>query len=168
MFSLHKHISAGVPQGSVLGPLLFLIFINDISDDLNGMTRLFADDTSLSYSSANLDDIKHVLNDDLRKLSAWAKKWLITFNPQKTEVMLISNTFIDQNFELVMDDTVLEIVDIHKHLGVMLSSNNRWTTHIDSIIKSASKQISYLRKLKYQFPKPTLNKLYCIHIYVRC
>ena len=162
--SLHKHTSAGVPQGSVLGPLLFLIFINDISDDLNGMARLFADDTSLSYSSANLDDIKHVLNDDLSKLSAWAKKWLITFNPQKTEVMLISNTFIDQNFELVMDDTALEIVDIHKHLGVILSSNNRWTTHIDSIIKSASKQISYLRKLKYQFPKSTLNKLYCTYI----
>ena len=60
-----------------------------------------------------------------------------------------------------MDDTVLEIVDIHKHLGVILSSNNKWTTHIDSIIKSASKQISYLRKLKYQFPKSTLNKLYC-------
>ena len=164
MFSLHKHTSAGVRQGSVLGPLLFLIFINDISDDLNGMTRLFADDTSLSFFSANLDDIKHVLNDDLSKLSAWAKKWLITFNPQKTEVMLISNTFIDQNFELVMDDTVLEIVDIHKHLGVMLSSNNRWTNHIDSIIKSASKQISYLRKLKYQFPKSTLNKLYCTYI----
>ena len=124
-FSLHRHISAGVPQGPVLGPLLFIFFINDISDDLNDMTRLFADDTSLSYSPANLYDIKHVLNDDLSKLSAWAKKWLITFNPQKTEVMLISNTFLDQNFELVMDDTVLEIVDIHKHLGVILSSNNK-------------------------------------------
>ena len=164
MFSIHKRISAGVPQGSVLGPLLFISFINDISNDLNGMTRLFADDTSLSYSSANLDDNQHALNDDLSKLSAWAKKWLITFHPQKTEVMLISNTFIDHNFELVMDDTVLEIVDIHKHLGVILSSNNKWTSHIDSIIKSASKQISYLRKLKYQFPKSTLNKLYCTYI----
>ena len=109
------------------------------------MARLFADDTSLSYSSANLDDIKHDFNDDLSKLSAWAKKWLITFNPQMTEVMLISNTFLDRNFELVMDDTVLEIVDIHKHLGVILSSNNKWTTHIDSIIKPASKQISFAK-----------------------
>ena len=65
-----------------------------------------------------------------------------------------------------MDDTVLEIVDIHKQLGVILSFNNKWTTHIDSIIKSASKQISYLRKIKYmyQFPKSTLNKLYCTYI----
>ena len=55
---------------------------------------------------------------------------------------IISNTFLDRNFELAMDDTVLEIVDIHKYLGVILSSNNKWTTHINSIIKSASKQIS--------------------------
>ena len=73
-----------------------------------------------------------------------------------------SNTILDHNFELAMDDTVLEIVDIHKHLGVISSSNNK--THIDSIIKSASKHISYLRKLKYQFPESTLKKLYCIYI----
>ena len=71
------------------------------------MTRLFADDTSLSYSSANLNNITHVLNDVLTKLSAWAKKWLITFNPQKTEVMLISNAFVDHNLELIMDNNVL-------------------------------------------------------------
>ena len=61
---------------------MLIIFINGIADDLNDMPRLYADDTSLSYSSANLDDIKHVLDDDLSKLSALAKKWLITFNPQ--------------------------------------------------------------------------------------
>ena len=132
------------------------------------MTQLFADDTSLSYFSANLADIKHILNDDLSKLSVWAKKWLITFNPQKTEVMLISNTFLDCNSEPVMDDTVLEIVDIHKHIGVILSSNNKWTTHIDSIIKYASKQILYLRKLKYQFPKSTLKGLlHCFFTFYR-
>ena len=163
-FSSHKSITAGVPQGSVLGPSLFLIYINDISDDLTGLARLFADDTSLSYSSADLHQIEIILNEDLRKLNEWAKKWLILFNPLKTEVMLISNIFSDNNIELIMDNTVLKIVEIHKHLGVYLSSNNKWSKHIDSIIESASKQISFLRKIKYQFSKQTLNILYCTYI----
>ena len=96
-FSSQKSISAGFPQGSVLGPLLFSIYINNILKDLNGLARLFADDTSLSCSSLDLHQIEMIINDDLRKLSVWAKKWLIVFNPLKTEVMLISNTFCDYN-----------------------------------------------------------------------
>ena len=69
--------------------------------------------------------------------------------------MLISNVFNDNNFGLDMDGTILKIVETHKHLGVHLSSNNKWSKHIDSIIESASKQISYLRKIKYQFSKQT-------------
>ena len=64
----------------------------------------------------------------------------------------------------IMDGTILKIVETHKHLGVHLSSNNKWSKHIDSIIESASKQISYLRKIKYQFSKQTLNILYCTYI----
>ena len=78
--------------------------------------------------------------------------------------MLISNDFNDNNFELIIDGTILKIVETHKHLGVNLSSNNKWSKHIDSIIESASKQISYLRKIKYQFSKQTLNTLYCTYI----
>lgn len=162
--SPEKTLSAGVPQGSVLGPLLFLIYINDISDDLTGLARLFADDTSLSYSSTNLQHIEIVLNEDLRKLSEWAKKWQILFNPLKTEVLLISNIFHDDNFELSMDGTILKIVETHKHLGVNLSSTNKWSKHIDIIIESASKQVSFLRKIKYRFSKDTLNTLYCSYI----
>ena len=78
--------------------------------------------------------------------------------------MLISNTHIEDIIELRMDNTVLDIVNTHKHLGVILSANNKWSSHIDSIIKSASKQISFLRKIKYKFSKETLNKLYCSYI----
>ena len=78
--------------------------------------------------------------------------------------MLISNTHIEDTIELRMDNTVLDIVNTHKHLGVILSSNNKWSSHIDTIIKSASKQISFLRKIKYKFSKETLNKLYCSYI----
>ena len=85
--SSQKPISAGAPQGSVLGPLLFLIYTNDISDNLTGLARLFANYTSLSYSSADKHQIEIILNEDLQKLSEWAKKFHIIFNspppPQK-------------------------------------------------------------------------------------
>ena len=133
-------------------------------DDLTGLARLFADDTSQSYSSADLHQTEIILNEDLCKLNEWAKKWLILFNLLKTEVMLILNIFSNNNIALIMDNTVLKIVEIHKHLGVYLSSNNKWSKHIDSITESASKQISFLRKIKYRFSKQTLNILYCTYI----
>ena len=73
-----KPINAGVPQGSVLGPLLFLIYVNDIADSLLSLTRLFADDSSLFYSASSLDDIQGLINHDLILLSQWAKQWLVT------------------------------------------------------------------------------------------
>ena len=88
------------------------------------------------------------------------KKWLIKFNPLKTEVMVISNIHNDYGIELSYDENILKTVENHKHLGVTISSK-----HIDSIINSASKQISYLRKLKFQLPKHTLDKLYCTYIH---
>ena len=81
-------ITAGVPQGSVLGPLLFLVYVNDIADELIGLTRLFADDTSVGNSSNSFDTIISNTNIDLKKISDWAKKWLVSFNPSKTDIMI--------------------------------------------------------------------------------
>ena len=88
VLSHEKAINAGVPQGSVLGPLLFLVYINDIADELTGNARLYADDTSLSYSSTDLVDIETILNNDLAKLKDWAVKWFISFNPIKLKLCL--------------------------------------------------------------------------------
>ena len=85
-----KSIFAGVPQGSVLGPLLFLVYINDIAKQLLSLTRLFADDSSLFYAAANIADIAGIINRDLQLLSNWAKQWLVTFNPLKTEAVLFT------------------------------------------------------------------------------
>jgi hypothetical protein len=75
-----QNVKAGVPQGSVLGPLLFLHYINDITDNVGNLARLFADETSLSYFGRNYD-MKSDINNDLSKLNEWAKRWLVDFNP---------------------------------------------------------------------------------------
>ena len=110
----------------------------------------------IRYSSSDLAEIEIVLNDDLGKLKEWANK--------KTEVMLISNIFHDYDPRPIYDDTLLNIVETHKHLGIRLSTNNKWTKYMDSIIDPASKQVLYLRKLKYQLSKHTLDRLYCIYL----
>ena len=78
--------------------------------------------------------------------------------------MVISNIHNDYDVDLKYDENILKIVDNHKHLGITISSNNKWSKHTDSKMNSASKKISYLRKLKFQLPKRTLNKLYCTYI----
>ena len=77
--SSFKSTNAGVPQGSVLGPVLFLVYVNDISESLLSLTRLFADDNSLFYSASNIQDIEGIINYDLQVLTSWAKQWLINF-----------------------------------------------------------------------------------------
>ena len=82
-------VTAGVPQGSVLGPLLFLVYINDINSDIESTSKLFADDTSI-YLSLNDNNIRgETLNSDLEKIKAWASKWKVNFNCQKTELLNI-------------------------------------------------------------------------------
>ena len=74
---------------STWATIISYIYINDISENLQGSARLLADDTSLSYSSRNLQNLQRIINDDLKHLHEWARRWLITFNPSKTEVLLI-------------------------------------------------------------------------------
>ena len=85
-----NYIKAGVPQGSILGPLPFLIYINDIVSEIQSNIRLFADDTSLYVIVQNPDSAALCLNVDLNTIFNWAKLWLVKFNYSKNESMLIS------------------------------------------------------------------------------
>ena len=82
---------AGVPQWTVLGPILFLIYINDIADHTGDICRNFADDTSLGHTSNDLPNLQDMVNSDTSNIKKWSEDWLITFNPDKTDIMLFDN-----------------------------------------------------------------------------
>ena len=155
-------ILAGVPQGSVLGPLLFLIFINDITDDIRAGIKLFADDTCLYiiFETNNAGEATDTLNSDLDTVNKWAKKWLVTFNPQKTKSLYVSLKNNLNPPRLIFDGHYLDNIDSHKHLGLELNSKLTWKNHIDSITSTADKKLNLLTHLKHTLDRQTLLIMY--------
>ena len=121
MLFLHQAINLHYPQGSVLGPLLFLVYINDIGDTLLSLSRLFADDTTLGYARQDEAQIKYVIDHDLHELGDWSKRWLMYFNPDKTEIMLFKNVENSPNFYFYFDGKLIPLTSDHKHLGITFS-----------------------------------------------
>ena len=131
-------VYAGVPQGSILGPLLFLVFINDIVKGINSSIRLFADDTSLYIIVENPQTAAMIINSDLGKISTWAVDWLVDFHPRKTVAFLVSKKLDPvAHPPLSMNNTVLTESSCHKHLGITFSNTCDWKEHINSISKMA-------------------------------
>ena len=154
-------IRAGVPQGSILGPLLFLLYINDIVADIGSNIRLFADDTSLFIIVENPVLSANCLNRDLDKIKRWATTWLVSFNPSKTETLLISRKVKrPQHPPLFMQDVQIKEVDYHKHLGLNFSNDGSWHQHIRYITEKAWFRINIMRKLKFQLDRKSLETIY--------
>ena len=141
-------------KGSVLGPLLFLCYVNDITENLVCIARVFADDTSLASTTSNSSDLEGILNHDLYVISKWSKQWLVSFNPSKTEVFYYGKGTPPN---LVFENTIIIPTDCHKHLGVTLNSNCKLSTHINNIISSSSKLLGILRNIKYRVRRKALS-----------
>ena len=155
------YIRAGVPQGSILGPLLFLLFINDIVKDIGSNIRLFADETSLFISVENPETAAELLNLDLDKIMKWAKRWLVLFNPVKTDSFLVSRKLIKPvHPPLFMEGSQIMEVESHKHLGIFFSNDCTWHKHIDYIKDKAWKPENAIRKLKFEFDRKSLEIIY--------
>ena len=156
-----KKVNAGVPQGSILGPLLFIIFINDIVKDIKSAIRLFADDTCLFEIVEEPVASADTLNDDLRKILIWAKNWLVLFNALKTEVFVVSKKRIKLHHPpLFMGEKQIKEVFKHKHLGLEISSDFSWNNHIKMIQDKAYKRLGALRRHKFNLDRRSLCKLY--------
>ena len=158
-------IKAGVPQGSVLGPLLFLIYINDITSVIQSEVRLFADDTVLYIDVEDPTACANLLNTDLANMTDWANQWLVQFSPPKTVTLNISKKRKKLHKPpLIMDNTVIKEVKSHKHLGVTLSHDLGWKEHIESICISANQCLDVLNAFKYKLDRATLERLYFSYV----
>ncbi|MCG7868583.1 MAG: endonuclease/exonuclease/phosphatase family protein [Candidatus Thiodiazotropha taylori] len=158
-------IRAGVPQGSILGPLLFLLYINDIVTDIGSNIRLFADDTSLYIVVDDPTNAANCLNTDLDKISRWAATWLVSFNPTKTESLLISRKLNRPHHPaLSMQNHQIIEVDHHKHLGIYLSNDCTWHHHINYIKEKAWFRVNIMRRLKFKLDRKSLEVIYTAFI----
>ena len=144
--SSHADVTSGVPQGTVLGPLLFLLYINDLPSKASSTTRLFADDC-LMYRQINNSDDARQLQADLDAMEEWERTWLMSFNPDKCEVLRITNKRLHIiNTTYTIHGQPLSIVDSAKYLGVTISSKLTWKEHITTKIKKANSTRAFLQR----------------------
>lgn len=163
-----KPILTGVPQGSNIGPLLFLVYINDLGNlSLSGTPRLFADDTALFYPDSTPHSVVNRINQDLVTLKVFFSSNLLSLNIQKTKYMLFRSPRkkIPPHLDPVLENTVIDKVDSFKYLGIHLDSTFSWETQIKSVEKKVSTLCGVLRRVTYFLPRHALLKFYYAHIH---
>ena len=128
-------VTCGVPQGSRLGPLLFLIYINDLPNSLNYATpRMFADDTSVSYASNSAEEPQNVINSELESLNKWLITNKVSLNIVKTEFMIIGSRQrirnLNDEIDIELNGNIINKIDSVKSLGVDIDNHLTWSVHI--------------------------------------
>ena len=141
-------VTSGVPQGTVLGPLLFLVYINDLPSRIRSNVRLFADDCIVYRDIKNTRDTE-ILQDDLDTLVKWESDWQMSFNASKCFQMRISHKRKPIQVNYRLGNTILEEVKHNPYLGVELSKDLSWATHIDQITSKANKMLGLLKRNLY-------------------
>ena len=151
--SLDTPVLSGVPQGSVLGPLLFLVYIDNVSDVLlsdRSTLNLYADDMLLYKPVKSMEDIHH-LQMDIDTISDWVNCNNLTLNPTKCKTMIISQKWnlVKPHAQFTLNSSPLEQVETFKYLGILLSLDLSWSSHIDFICTKARKLIGLLYRRFY-------------------
>ena len=138
-------VESGVPQGTVLGPLLFLLFINDPPNFVSSQVRLFADDCLIYRTISSIED-QLKLQADPNSLEDWASTWGVSFNPSKCTLMSISRSSSPFIFFYSLCDVILQQVDEAKYLGILLRSDLMWSKHIQHLVSKANSTMGLLRR----------------------
>ena len=162
-FSQEYPVDARVPQGSILGPTLFLLYINDLPDDVICDIAIYADDATLYFKCDRASDLwqqlelASELESDLRDTVDWGKKWHVDFNAGKTQLVSFDRSNNNGSIDVKMGGSILEEKSSFKMLGLTFSSKLDWGSYIISIAKTASKKIEALiRPMKFLSPEVAL------------
>ena len=165
-----RRVISGVPQGSVLGPLLFILYTHDMWIGLENQLVAYADDATLIAVIPTPDQrqlVSESLNRDLAKINDWCKLWGMKLNPNKTQSMIVSRsrTLVPNHPDLSIEDVVLNICDSFKILGILFDSKFTFEKHIRSVASSVAQKIGLLRKSFKIFGEPSILKK-CFNSYI--
>ena len=154
-------VLSGVPQGSVLGPVLFLLFINDLPDNIRSSVRLFADDCVLYRNIHSLQDCL-TLQEDLTSLGQWEADWQMKFNKAKCHSMRVTRHQHHKQilFDYSLHNQTLENVQSAKYLGITITDNMDWGQHVSEISSKATKTLGFLRRNLAFAPRSTKEVAY--------
>ena len=163
-----ENISCGIPQGSCSGPLLFLLFINDMPYSLTKVkVNVYADDTSLTSSDVKLDNVTQVINSELGKLKEWLQGNKLSLNIDKTTSMIIGTKrkLIDENGEnmlpnFTLDGETIQHKNATRYLGVQIDNQLKWKDHISQVSSKVERAIGHIKYARKFLPRETLRMLY--------
>ena len=164
-FSRYQTVTYGTPQGSCLGPLIFIIFTNDLYRQLmNTASLLFADDTTLYMTHRNLRYLKWCVEEDMKRLIAWFRANKLTLNLGKTVCVLFQNNGPRQTITLELDDVQIKSVREVKFLGMWLDDYLNWCTHVQKLILKMTRNLNLLKYNQNIMPQETKKLIYHAHI----
>lgn len=158
-----KPIKAGVPQGSILGPLLFNLYINDVVNiDRDTKFIIYADDTSLFLTDRNIPNLITKANHLLNKLDEWSTANSLTINTTKTKAVLFRprQQLTRYEFNLKLGSTVIEVVPVVKSLGVLFEEHMSWTNQVEAVLNKLAKLVGILCRLRFFLPQSIKQLLY--------
>src|SRR3984885_14844798 len=147
-------------QGSILGPLLFILYINDLQLVTDLDLIMFADDTNIFATGLSPNALVNNLNNELYQVSEWFSANLLSLNQNKTCYMIFDSKIMSPDFDIKINNIIIKRAYVTKFLDIIITPDLKWDRHIETVIIKMSKVLGILRKIRYKLSQAILKQLY--------